>query len=239
MHTYKLHRSQDYPTSGGLLLTQSVRRMEEALVGYQVLRRNDNSELRILRKKMIVNVPMATEWYLTKTPFDEDRIRCMIRIYAGHREAAVLEDRIGIGSGHLRGTMVDGESRVGTMYATIMVAEEGGDDRSFDEICAACVMTYEGRCVYMYAVEVVSYPVIAGDRSSCLAEEVLPADIIGVSSRRHKRVELPITLNSLILMCCFHSYNARRSWQLRAAVNKPHRSIPHKTTATSAQPRTP
>lgn len=82
-------------------------------------------------------------------------------------------------------------------------------------------MTYEGRCVYMYAVEVVLYPVIAGDRSSCLAEVVLPADIKGTRSRRHKRLELPIILNSLILLCCFRSYDARRSWQLRAAVNKP------------------
>ena len=150
MHAYKLPRSQDYLTSGGLLQTQSVRRMEEGLVGYQVLRRNGNSELRILRKKMTVNAPMGTEWYLKKTPFDEDRIRCMTRIYASHREAAVPEDMIGIGSGHLRGTMVDGENRVGSIYATIMVAGEGGDDRSFDGTCVACVMTYEGRmCVYV------------------------------------------------------------------------------------------
>ena len=198
-------------------------------MGYQVLRRNGNSELRILRKKMIVDALMATEWYLTKTPFDGDRIRCMVRIYASHREAAVPEDRIGIGTGLLRGTMVDGESRVGSTHAMIMVTEKGGDDRSFDETCAACVMTYERQCVYMYAVEVVLYPVIAGDRSSCLAEEVPPADIIGTRSRKYKRLELPITLHSLILLSCFRSYGARRSWQLRAAVNKPHRSIHDKS----------
>lgn len=132
--------------------------MEEALVGYQVLRKSGNSELRILRKKMIVNAPMATEWYLTKTPSDEDRTRCMISIYASHREAAVLEDMIDIESAHLLATILDGESRVGSTHATIMMAEEGGDDRNFDEICVACVMTYEGRCVHMYAVGVVLYP---------------------------------------------------------------------------------
>ena len=220
MHAYKLLRSQDYPTSGGLLLTQSVRRMEEGLVGYQALRRNGNSELRILRKKMIVNAPMGTEWYLIKTPFDEDRIRCMIRIYASHREAAVPEDMIGIGNGHLRGTMVGDESRVGSMHAMIMMAEEGGDDRSFDETCVACDMTYDGRCVYLYAVRVVLYPVLTEARSSCLAEEVLPVDTIGARSRRCKRLKLPIILDSPIPMCCFRSYDASRSWQLRAAVNK-------------------
>ena len=134
MHAYKLPRFQDSPTSGGLLQTQNVRRMEEGLVGCLVLRRSGNSELRIPKKMMTVNAPVATEWYSTKMPFGEDRTRCMIRSYPDHREAAVLEDMIGIGSELLRGTTEDGESRVGSTYATIMAAEEGGDDRSVDEI---------------------------------------------------------------------------------------------------------
>ena len=77
---------------------------------------------------MTVNAPMATEWYLTKMPFDEDRTRFMIRSYANHREAAVREDVTGIESEHLRGIMEDGESRVGSTHATIMAAEKGGDD---------------------------------------------------------------------------------------------------------------
>ena len=159
MHAYKLPRSQDFPTSGGLLQTQSARRMEEGLVGCQVLRRSGNSELRIPKKMMTVNAPMATEWYLTKMPFDEDRTRFMIRSYANHREAAVREDVTGIESEHLRGIMDDGESRVGSTHATIMAAEKGGDDRSFDEIQVACIMTYEGRCVYTYGAGVVVIPV--------------------------------------------------------------------------------
>ena len=149
LHAYKLPRSQDFPTSGGLLQIQSVRKMGEGLVGYQVLRRSGSSELPIPKKMMSVNAPMATEWYLTKTPFDGDRTRCMIRIHANHQEAAVPEDMTGIESEHLRGTMGDGESRVESTHATIMVAEEGGDDRSFNEIQVACIMTYEGRCVYV------------------------------------------------------------------------------------------
>ena len=101
--------------------------MEEGLVGYQVLRKSGNSELRILKKMMTVNVPMATEWYLTKMPFDEDRTRCMIRSYANRREAAVRKDMTGIESEHLHSTVEDGESRVGSTYAMIMVVEEGGD----------------------------------------------------------------------------------------------------------------
>lgn len=73
----------------------------------------------------------------------------MIRNYANHREAAVPEERTGIENEHLRGTMGDGESRVGSTHATIMAAEEGGDHRSFDGNRMACIMTYEGRYVYV------------------------------------------------------------------------------------------
>lgn len=182
MHAYKLSRSQDYLTSGGLLQTQSVRRVEEASVEYQVLRKSGNSELRILRKKMIINAPMATEWYLTKTPFDEDRTRCMIRIYASYPEAAVLEDMIGIESGHLHGITVGGESTVGSTHATIMVAEEGGDDLSFDEICVVCIMIYERRRVHMYAVGAVLYPGYCRRSVIVPCRRVLPVDTIGVRS---------------------------------------------------------
>ena len=91
--------------------------------------------------------------------------------------------------------------------------------------------------MYMYAVGVVLYPVLTEDRSSCLAEEVLPADTIGARSRRRKRLKLPIILDSPIPTC--RSYDARRSWQLRAAVHKPHRSIPDTSTATPDKLRTP
>ena len=128
-------------------------------MGYQVLRRNGNSELRIPKKMMTVNAPMATEWYLTKMLFGEDRIKCMIKNYANRREAAVREEMTGIENEHLRGTMEDGGSRVGSTHATIMAAEEGGDDRSFDGIPMACIMSYEGQYVYMYAVRVVGIPV--------------------------------------------------------------------------------
>ena len=128
MHAYKLPRFQDFPTSGGLLQIQSARKMEEGLVGYQVLRKSGNSELQILKRMMTVNAPMATEWYLTKMPFDEDRTRCMIRSYASRREAAVRKDMTSIESGHLHGKMEDGESRVGSTHAMIMVVEEGGHD---------------------------------------------------------------------------------------------------------------
>ena len=179
MHAYKLPRSQDYPTSGGLLQTQSARRMEEASVVYQFLRRSGNSELRILRKRMIVNAPMAMEWYLTKMLFDEDRTRCMIRIYASYPEAAVLEDMIGTESGRLHGTTVGGGSTVGSTHATIMVAEEGGDDRSFNEIRVVCVMTYERRCVHMYAVGAVLYPGYCRRLVIVPCRRVLPVDTIG------------------------------------------------------------
>lgn len=77
---------------------------------------------------MTVNAPMATEWYLTKMPFDEDRTRCIIRSYANRREAAVREDMTGIESEHLHGTMEDGESRVRSMHTMTMVVEGGGED---------------------------------------------------------------------------------------------------------------
>lgn len=51
----------------------------------------------------------------------------MIRNYANHQEAAVRENRTGIESEPLHGTMEDGGSGVGSMHAMTMVVEEGGD----------------------------------------------------------------------------------------------------------------
>ena len=103
----------------------------------------------------------------------------MIRIYASYPEAAVLEDMIGTESGLLHGTTVGGENTVGNTHATITVAEEGGDDRSFNENCVVCVMTYERRCVHMYAVGAVLYPGYCRRSVIVPCRRFLPVDTIG------------------------------------------------------------
>ncbi len=203
-------------------------------MGYQVLRRSGNSELRIPKKMMTVNDPMATEWYLTKTPFDEDRTKCMIRSYANHQEAAVPEDMTGIESEHLRRTTEDGESRVESTHAMIMAAGEDGDDRSF-EIQVACIITYERRCVYVrcrggsytHSLKEIVHRTLQKRYFQSISQELESEDV--------KCQSFPIILYSPIPMIYFRSYHTRRSWQLRPVVNKPHCSILNNITATSEQ----
>ena len=166
--TDELDRSQGFQINGEPQQIRNVLNTEAASVGFQSLRKSDNTELWIARRKRVEDARMAMEWYLTRRTcvtvigFLTSSEQLGITL-----EVAVPRDMIDTGSAHHQFTS-NGEGRgVGVTVETAMKIAAGGDSGLQLRKREPCiVMTYEARSKCTIG-SVQAMPVSLRIQSSC------------------------------------------------------------------------
>lgn len=87
------------------------------------------------------NARVATEWFLTRTPYGKGVIGYLARSQGHRREVAAPEDRTAIG--HPQGTIEEGETGAGTTSVMTMTVDRDVSDANHDMSGLARITNYE------------------------------------------------------------------------------------------------